>query len=32
MRRLLGSALAHPSLSEASDFVKAVAPHLLVAA
>lgn len=32
MRRLLGSALAHPSLSEASDFVKAVAPHLLVRA
>ncbi|MEZ5937182.1 MAG: phosphotransferase [Hyphomonadaceae bacterium] len=29
LRKLLGEQLRHPSLSEAQDFVKAVAPHLL---
>lgn len=32
LRGLLSDTFRHPSLAEASDFVKAVAPHLLVAA
>ncbi len=32
LRGLLNATLSHPSLSEARDFVTAVAPHLLVAA
>jgi aminoglycoside/choline kinase family phosphotransferase len=32
LRGLLNNTLSHPSLSEARDFVTAVAPHLLVAA
>ena len=32
LRGLLNETLSHPSLSEARDFVTAVAPHLLVAA
>lgn len=32
LRRLLNETLSHPSMSEAKDFVSAVAPHLLVSA
>jgi aminoglycoside/choline kinase family phosphotransferase len=32
LRGLLNDTLNHPALSEARDFVTAVAPHLLVAA
>ncbi len=31
LRRLLGQSLNHPAMGEAHDFVKAIAPHLLVA-
>ena len=32
LRRLLNETLSHPAMSEAKDFVSAVAPHLLVSA
>lgn len=32
LRALLGQTLSHPDLAEAADFMKAVAPHLMVAA